>query len=65
MVLEALVWSWRRFRPAEGWLPVFLLTAATIVLLAQIAAINWVPEVQIVWIALFALFRNSILKKNN
>ncbi len=61
MVLEALVWSWKRFRPAGGWLPLFLLTATTIVLLAQITAINWVPEVQIVWIALFALFLSYLL----
>jgi transglutaminase-like putative cysteine protease len=65
MVLEALVWSWRRFRPAEGWLPLFLLTAASIVLLAQIAAIKWVPEVQIVWVALFALFLSYLLAQRS
>ena len=65
MILKALVWSWRKFRPAEGWLPVFLLTAATIVLLAQIDAIKWVPEVHIVWIALFALFLSYLLAKRS
>lgn len=61
MVLAALAWGWRRFRPAEGWLLLFLLIAACIVLLVQIVVIQWVPEVHVVWIALLAFFLSYVL----
>lgn len=65
MLLEILVKTQRRFRPAEGWLPLFLLTAATLLLLAQITDIQWVPEVNIVWIALLALLLSYLLVKHS
>lgn len=48
MMANALAWAWNRFRPAEGWLPFFLLLAATGVLASSMAAADWVPEGRVV-----------------
>ena len=48
MVEDFLVWFWRRYRPAEGWLSLFLLLGAIICLAASVVAVEWVPEVGVV-----------------
>jgi transglutaminase-like putative cysteine protease len=52
VVLTLLGWLWERYRPREGWLPLFLLGAAVICLVAAVVGAGWVPEVMVVaWTA--------------
>lgn len=48
MMQKAFVWAWYRFRPDEGWLSFFLLLGAVICLTAAVAAVEWVPQGNIV-----------------
>lgn len=44
MLVRALEWFWNRYRPAEGWLPFFLLGATIACLVAAVLEVEWVPE---------------------
>lgn len=44
MLYNAVEWFWNRYRPAEGWLSLFLLFAAIACLTTAITAAGWVPE---------------------
>lgn len=48
MVEDFLIWFWRRYRPAEGWLSLILLLGAVLCLAASVVAVEWVPEVGVV-----------------
>ena len=62
MFANALTWVWNRFRPAEGWIPFFLLFVATSMLAGSIAAAEWVPEGSVVlFLAPLALILSAVL----
>jgi transglutaminase-like putative cysteine protease len=44
VVLSLFGWFWERCRPAEGWLPVFLLAGIVAGLITAVAGARWVPE---------------------
>ncbi len=48
MLYNAFIWFWRRFRPAEGWLSLFLLLAAIVCLTTAITTVEWIPEDDVV-----------------
>lgn len=48
MLYNAVNWFWNRYRPAEGWLSLFLLLAAIACLTSAITAAGWIPEDSIV-----------------
>ena len=48
MLLKLLLRFWKRYRPTEGWLSLFLLMGALACLTASISAVRWVPEVGVV-----------------
>jgi transglutaminase-like putative cysteine protease len=50
-----LAWFWIRYRPAEGWLPLFLYATAVACLVTAVVSAGWIPEIQVVtWSALLA-----------
>jgi transglutaminase-like putative cysteine protease len=52
VVLSLFAWVWERYRPQEGWLPVFLLAAAVACLVTAVVGARWVPEANVViWTA--------------
>lgn len=62
MMSNALAWAWNRFRPAEGWLPFFLLFVATSMLAGSIAAAEWTPEGSVVlFLAPLGLILSAVL----
>ena len=44
MVYDAIIWSYNRFRPREGWLAFSLLLAIVVCMAAAILEVDWVPE---------------------
>ena len=42
MTERLLIWAWHRFRPAEGWLPLFLLATMAVVLVLALEETYWV-----------------------
>lgn len=63
-LIRLILWAWYRFRPAEGWLPVFLLLLAVSCLSAAVVAADWVPEVGIIgWTATLGLLLGIVLAK--
>ena len=48
MLYNAFIWFWRRFRPAEGWLSLFLLLAAIVCLTTAITTVEWITEDDVV-----------------
>jgi transglutaminase-like putative cysteine protease len=48
VVLSLFGWFWERYRPRDGWLPVFLLAAIVASLIAAVVGARWVPEVTVV-----------------
>lgn len=64
MVLRALIWTWNRFRPTEGWLPVFLLGGVMVSLIVSVLEAGWVPEDGVVIpTAVFGLLLGIVLAK--
>ncbi|MCA9979770.1 MAG: hypothetical protein KDD89_03020, partial [Anaerolineales bacterium] len=42
MTERLLIWAWQRFRPAEGWMPLFLLAAMVVVWVLALEETYWV-----------------------
>ncbi len=64
MFANALAWAWNRFRPAEGWLPFFLLFVAANMLAGSIAAAEWAPDGSVVlFVAPLALLLSAVLAR--
>ncbi|MGD2050296.1 MAG: transglutaminase domain-containing protein [Chloroflexota bacterium] len=63
IVFKAIIWAWKRFQPAEGWLSVFLILTITSMVLSQVSAAKWVPEGTIIWTALLGLLLALVLAK--
>lgn len=64
MLYNAVEWFWNRYRPAEGWLSLFLLFAAIVCLTAAITSAGWVPEDGVVTVTgAWGLFLGVVVAK--
>jgi transglutaminase-like putative cysteine protease len=64
MILKAVQWSWHRWRPIEGWLPVLLLVFIITMLVSAVQTVGWTPQANIVvWAAPLALMLALFLSK--
>ncbi len=63
MIPKAITWFYYRFRPIDGWLPVLLMGAITILVAYQVTITRWVPEGSIVWITLISLLLALVLNR--
>ncbi|MCA9940635.1 MAG: transglutaminase domain-containing protein [Anaerolineales bacterium] len=48
MIANAIIWTWKRLRPAEGWLALLLLWVAIGCLTGAVVEADWVPEGRVV-----------------
>lgn len=66
MLYDTFNWFWQRYRPAEGWLSVFLLAAAVACLTTAITTVGWIPEDGVVAIAgLWGLMLGIVVAKSS
>lgn len=64
MLARTVVWTWERYRPREGWLPLFLLVGAVLSLVMAVGQAEWVPEAGVVGLtAMLGLFMGVLLAK--
>lgn len=64
MLQRLIHYVWFRFRPAEGWLPFWLLVGATVSGVITVIEVGWVPEDSVVIVAaLFGLLMGVGLAK--
>ncbi len=63
MLIEPIKWTWYRFRPVEGWLPVLLILLIIGLLIFQVAEARWAPEGSAVWITLLGSLLALILSQ--
>ncbi|MBP6471105.1 MAG: hypothetical protein KBE23_03400 [Chloroflexi bacterium] len=66
MVVETIVWAWKRFRPREGWLVLTVVVALVACLIGAVQEVNWVPESAVVMAtAVPGLLLGILLAKRN
>jgi transglutaminase-like putative cysteine protease len=64
MLERAIAWTWVRYRPREGWFPLFLLVGVVISLVMAVVEADWVPEADVVGLtAMLGLFMGVLLAK--
>jgi len=64
MLEKAITWTWRHYRPHEGWFPFFLLLGAVISLVMAVLQVDWVPEASVVALtAILGLLMGVLLAK--
>jgi hypothetical protein len=64
MLERAVAWAWNRFRPREGWLPLWLLVGIVATLVLAVREVGWVPEDRVVSLTAFSgLLMGVVLAK--
>ena len=61
MIQKVLSWIWTRFRPADGWLPVLLMLAISLLVAYQVTATQWVPEGSVAWLTFISFLLALLL----